>query len=72
MIIKIKRGEHLFINNDIDLVVTDISGSQVKIGINAPNEIKIYRKEIYDRIQAEKQSDTKEVDDNETKKTRQS
>ena len=46
-----KAGEFIIINNDIEIVVLDVKGEQVKLGINAPKSVPIYRKEIYDQIQ---------------------
>ena len=46
-----KKGEAIFINNDIEITVLDISGDQVKLGIAAPKEIPVYRKEVYLQIQ---------------------
>ena len=46
-----KAGESIIINNDIEIVVLDVKGEQVKLGINAPESVPIYRKEIYDQIQ---------------------
>ena len=42
-----KKGEALMINNDIEITVLDIKGEQVKIGISAPKEVPVYRKEVY-------------------------
>lgn len=41
-----KKGEALMINNDIEITVLDIKGEQVKIGISAPKEVPVYRKEV--------------------------
>jgi len=46
-----KKGEALMINNDIEITVLDIKGEQVKIGISAPKEVPVYRKEVYIQIQ---------------------
>ena len=46
-----KVGETIVIDNNIEIVVLDVKGEQVKIGINAPKTVPIYRKEIYDQIQ---------------------
>lgn len=46
-----KKGEALVINNNIEITVLDIKGDQVKIGINAPKEVPVYRKEVYIQIQ---------------------
>ncbi len=48
-----KKGESLIVNNNIEITVLEIRGDQVKIGIGAPKEVPIYRKEVYDQIQEE-------------------
>lgn len=46
-----KKNEALIINNDIEITILDIRGDQVKIGISAPKEVPIYRKEVYIQIE---------------------
>lgn len=46
-----KKNEALVINNNIEITILDIKGDQVKIGITAPKEIPVYRKEVYLQIQ---------------------
>lgn len=41
------------INNEIEITVLEIKGDQVKLGIEAPKNVPIYRKEIYAQIQEE-------------------
>lgn len=54
MLILTRRiGETIMIGNDVSITVLDINGKQVRIGIDAPAEIKVHRKEIYLRIQQE-------------------
>ena len=48
-----KKGESLVINNNVEITVLEIIGDQVKIGINAPKDVPIYRKEVYLQIQEE-------------------
>ncbi|MBQ1901787.1 MAG: carbon storage regulator CsrA [Lachnospiraceae bacterium] len=48
-----KKGEALVINNDTEITILEIRGDQVKIGISAPKEVPVYRKEIYLQIQKE-------------------
>lgn len=50
-----KKGEALMINNDTEVTILEIRGDQVKIGIAAPKEVPVYRKEIYLQIQKENQ-----------------
>ena len=48
-----KKGESLVINNNVEITVLEVRGEQVKIGISAPKEVPIYRKEVYAQIQNE-------------------
>ena len=50
-----KKNEALIINNNIEVTILEIKGDQVKIGISAPKEIPVYRKEVYLQIQKENQ-----------------
>jgi carbon storage regulator len=48
-----KTGEAIQIGEDIEISVVSVKGDQVKLGINAPKNIEIHRKEIYLTIQEE-------------------
>lgn len=48
-----RKGESLVINNNIEITILEIRGDQVKVGITAPKEIPVYRKEVYLQIQNE-------------------
>ncbi|SDB38025.1 carbon storage regulator, CsrA [Pseudobutyrivibrio sp. YE44] len=48
-----KTGDAIMINNNIEITVLEVRGDQVKIGISAPKEVSIYRKEVYLEIQKE-------------------
>ena len=48
-----KKGEALMINNNVEITILEVRGEQVKIGISAPKDVPIYRKEVYLQIQAE-------------------
>lgn len=64
MLILTRRvGESIIINDNISVVVLGVKGQQVRIGVNAPEEVKVHREEIYDRIHLENLS--KEGDSNE-------
>lgn len=47
-------GESITIGDDIQVSVLGIRGRQVRIGIAAPNKVKVYREEIYIKIQDQK------------------
>ncbi len=53
-----KKNEAIVINNNIEITVLDIRGDQIKLGISAPKEIPIYRKEVYIQIQNENKEAT--------------
>ncbi|RPF42895.1 carbon storage regulator CsrA [Thermodesulfitimonas autotrophica] len=48
-----RRGEVITIGDAIEVTVLDIREDQVRIGIKAPKEIPVHRKEIYEAIKAE-------------------
>lgn len=61
-----KKNEALIINNNIEITVLEIKGEQVKLGISAPKDVPVYRKEVYIQIQnankdAVKTDDAKQV-----------
>lgn len=57
-----KKGDSIVINNDIEVTVLDVKGDQVKLGISAPKEIPVYRKEVYVQIQeSNKEAMTKQT-----------
>ena len=51
-----KKGESLVINNNIEITVLEIRGDQIKIGISAPKEVPVYRKDVYKQIEKENQA----------------
>jgi len=48
-----KKGEAIVINNNIEITVLEVKGDQIKIGVSAPKEVPVYRKEVYLQIQQE-------------------
>ncbi len=48
-----RLGESINIGDKIKITVVDIDGKQVKIGIEAPRDISIFREEVYERIKQE-------------------
>ena len=58
-----KINQSIMIGSDIEIRLLEIKGDQVKIGINAPKSVPIYRKEIYMQIQDEnKKASEGEID----------
>jgi carbon storage regulator len=51
-----KTGEAIIISKDVEITVLEVRGDQVKLGIKAPREVPIYRKEVYLQIKEENQA----------------
>lgn len=51
-----KAGESLIINQDIEIKIIDVSGDKVKIGIEAPSNVKILRSELCQTVEVNRQS----------------
>ena len=54
-----KKGESLVVNNNIEITVLEIRGDQIKIGISAPKNVPVYRKEVFLQIQKENEASLK-------------
>ena len=50
-----KKNEALIINGNIEVHILDIQKDKVKLGINAPREVKIYREEVYAQVKESNQ-----------------
>nr|WP_315102095.1 carbon storage regulator CsrA [uncultured Catonella sp.] len=46
-----KPGESVVVGNDIEITILEVKGEQVKVGIKAPRNVAIYRKELFEQIQ---------------------
>jgi carbon storage regulator len=57
-----KTGEAIQIGEDIEITIVAVNGDQVKLGINAPKNVEIHRKEIYLSIQEENAEASKGIE----------
>jgi len=53
LILSRKLNECIMIGDEIEISVIEIRGDQVKLGVNAPRSVKVFRREVFDAIQAE-------------------
>ncbi|MCC6402852.1 MAG: carbon storage regulator CsrA [Fimbriimonadaceae bacterium] len=51
-----KVNQSIIIDGDVEVVVLEVRGEQVRLGIRAPQDVVVHRKEVYDQILAENQS----------------
>ncbi len=51
-----QTNESIMIGDDVEITIVDVRGDKVRLGINAPREVSVHRKEVYEVIQREKQS----------------
>ncbi len=50
LVLSRKKNESIVINNDITIVVVEIRGDKVRLGVEAPKEVPVHRREVYDAI----------------------
>lgn len=53
LVLSRQRDETIIIGDDIEITVVDIRGDKVRLGVTAPKEISVHRKEVYDAIRRE-------------------
>jgi len=58
LVLSRQRDETIMIGNDVEITVVDIRGDKVRLGINAPRQIHVHRKEVYTAIQRENTDST--------------
>jgi len=50
LVLSRKKNESIIINDDIVIMVVDVRGDKVRLGIQAPREVSVHRREVYDAI----------------------
>ena len=50
LVLSRKKNESIVINDDITIMVVEIRGDKVRLGIEAPKEIEVHRREVFDAI----------------------
>ena len=54
LVLSRQRDESIMIGDNVEIIIVDVRGDKVRLGITAPKEIPVHRREIYDAIQREK------------------
>tara|TARA_Y100000310_G_scaffold332424_1_gene407971 strand:- start:3695 stop:3904 length:210 start_codon:yes stop_codon:yes gene_type:complete len=54
LVLSRQRDESIMIGDDVEIIIVDIRGDKVRLGITAPNDVPVHRKEIWETIRREK------------------
>ena len=54
LVLSRQKDESIMIGDNVEITIVDVRGSKVRLGITAPKEIPVHRREVYDAIQREK------------------
>ncbi len=57
LVLSRKKNESIVINNDITIVVVEIRGDKVRLGVEAPKEVPVHRREVYEAIKRSELAD---------------
>ncbi len=55
-----KLGQSIIINDNVEVTILEVKGESVRIGVEAPREVAVYRREIYEEIKRENQNTAKQ------------
>lgn len=61
LILSRKIDQKIRIGNDIVITLIDVKGDQVKIGVEAPSNVKVYRQEVFEAIQSENKAAASQI-----------
>ncbi len=53
LVLSRKKGQSIMIGDDIEISIVEVQGEQVRLGINAPRNVSIHRKEVFEEIVSE-------------------
>jgi len=54
LVLSRQRDESIMIGDNVEIIIVDVRGDKVRLGITAPKDIPVHRREIYDALQREK------------------
>ncbi len=70
LVLSRKKNESIVINDDITIVVVEIRGDKVRLGVEAPKEVPVHRREVFDAIRRNEAAAAKDNDKADTAKSR--
>lgn len=63
LVLSRKKNESIVINDDITIVVVEIRGDKVRLGVEAPKEVPVHRNEVYEAIRRSQLADQSQLSD---------
>jgi carbon storage regulator len=63
LVLSRKKNESIVINDDITIVVVEIRGDKVRLGVEAPKEVPVHRREVFDAIHRGETAASEKVED---------
>ena len=63
LVLSRKKNESIVINDDITIVVVEIRGDKVRLGVEAPKEVPVHRQEVFEAIHRQKEMAAQKPDD---------
>ena len=55
LVLSRQKDESIMVGDDVEIIIIDVHGDKVRLGITAPKSIAVHRREVYDAIQKEKE-----------------
>ena len=55
LVLSRKKGESIVIGNNVTLTIVEVRGDRVRVGVDAPKEVPVHRREVFDAINKENQ-----------------
>lgn len=62
LVLSRQKDESIMVGDEVEITIVDVRGDKVRLGITAPRSISVHRKEVYEAIQREKESEKKGED----------
>ncbi|MEM7810569.1 MAG: carbon storage regulator CsrA [Planctomycetota bacterium] len=57
LVVSRNKGQAIRIGDDVEVLIVDLGGGRVRLGIKAPRDLRVHREEIYQRIAAERRGE---------------
>jgi carbon storage regulator len=62
LVLSRQKNESIMIGDEVEVIIVDVRGDKVRLGITAPKAISVHRKEVYEAIQREKAEEKQQTD----------